>query len=466
MSAPSVTAVEMTLRATVSGTVQDPVSKSRQESTEARQTRVVAGPGLLVYEEGSGSSVVLDFERQRRMTVNRSGGTYCDDALCTVVAMRHVELPNRTHIRKVLEAGKGPTTEFTPLMVEHQLAVKDPSLATTIAGSAAGDSRRPQPGLFRSLFDLPRGDIRVSAMGDEVVCATDGVRLLTHSREGIREPAALQGLVQFMRYRYGGHPLLLEHLGALAFVPREVVVLALVPFGGFGAHVRLRIDGCQRTQLPARPDTSGLRKVTPFTDGPSDDIIQSCREASRLAAPEPAAARLAASLDALRHGDALDGVLSFFELTLECDVTMPPAFAEALNATSDSGVRYLLAALGAARHPKTSEAVEFALRAYEELGGAAKSKAHVLWAFEANIRAGRGEVDKARDLLTRALEANPRLAAAYKDLGDVFLGGFDLRRAWACWETGIAISPTHPVLRSVIHFEASLRAQYPDYFSL
>ena len=127
-------------------------------------------------------------------------------------------------------------------------------------------------------------------------------------------------------------------------------------------------------------------------------------------------------------------------------MAVPPVVAEALKATSDAGVKYLLTALGYGNRPESAEAVEFALRAYAELGMAAKSKAHVLWALEAGLRACRGDVEEAKRLLIRAIEANPRLAAAYKDLGDLFLRDFDARRAWACWETARAIAPTHPVL--------------------
>jgi hypothetical protein len=455
-------AAEIVLRIEESGLARDPADSHEQASTQLRRTRVTVAPSLVMYEQEPGSLVVLDLDRRRRLKVDPLARTYSDDSLFTVVAGRHVELPNRAHIRQVLDAGGAPVTEFTPLWVEHQLAIKDPSIKTIIGGGAA-DGNPPKKG-WRSFFKATRPEIDVRTVGAQVICTAGGRPLVSHSCEGPRELGAVRGYVQFIRYRYGGHPLVLEHLAALEFIPREVTLHALAPPGLGVRDVSLRVEECHAGGAD-RPDTLDLQELTPFSEQPDDEVIRASRTAARRSRSEPVEAQVASSLRALQSGDPLEGLLSFLELTLESDLAMPQAVTEALKSTPDSGVKTLITALGYGRSTAIAEAVDFSLRAYAELALAAKSKVHILWTFEAGLRACRGETAEAKRLLTRAIAANPRLAAAYKDLGDLFLRDFDARRAWACWETARDLAPTHPVLRSVAAFEETLRTGHPEYFA-
>jgi hypothetical protein len=165
----------------------------------------------------------------------------------------------------------------------------------------------------------------------------------------------------------------------------------------------------------------------------------------------------------LRSGNALEGLLSFFELTLETGVAMPSEMAAQLKANTDDRVKLLLGTLGATNCPD-KDVLDLGIRALTELEPAAMSRRHVLWAFEANFRASRGDPKGAKARLLQAIQANPRLTGAYKDLGDLFLGAFDASRAWRCWEIARSIAPDHPVLRAVTAGEARLANDHPEYF--
>lgn len=429
------------------------------------RARVSVAPGLVIYHEENGGQVVLDFERRRRLKLDALSRTYSEDSLLTTVTGRHIELPNRTHVRQVIEAGGFLAADFTPLAVEHQLAIKDPELNTSIdEAQGAADTNSPKGG-FLSLFKTkpPRRDIEVKTVGPQMVYGAEDLPLLSHSRDGQRMRGAVAGYVQFIRYRYGGHPLILERVAALDFVPREVTLHALAPASLGGKAVCLRVEECRERNVE-RPGTSRLEERTPFFQDSGEDMLRDAREAARRPQSEPVDAQLESSLRALSAGDALQGFLSFCELTLETGIAMPPELAEAIKASSDKGLKNVVTALGCARSTQNAEAVEFSLRAYAKLRLVATSKAHVLWAFEANLRACRGETEEAKQLLIRTIGANPRLAGAYKDLGDVFLRELDEGRAWACWETARSIAPSHPVLGSVRAFEEMLLARYPEYF--
>jgi hypothetical protein len=57
---------------------------------------------------------------------------------------------------------------------------------------------------------------------------------------------------------------------------------------------------------------------------------------------------------------------------------------------------------------------------------------------EANHRARLKQPKEAERLFMEALQANPVLAGAYKDLGDLLLMQYDSPRAWRCWDTAAA----------------------------
>ena len=144
---------------------------------------------------------------------------------------------------------------------------------------------------------------------------------------------------------------------------------------------------------------------------------------------------------------------------------MPPEIASQLKGNTDPRVKMLLGVLGAANDCRDKDVLDHAIRALAGLEPAATSKRHVLWAFEANFRASSGDSKGAKERLLQVIEANPRLTGAYKDLGDLFLGAFDARRAWRCWEIARGIAPGHPALRAVTALEVRLSNDHPEYFS-
>jgi hypothetical protein len=456
--------LELVVRAEESRAPSEAARASEGAATQTIDAHVAVGAGWLSYWEQPGRRVVLDFDRRRKVTIDVTSRSYVDESLFTVVGMRHIELPNRAHIRSVLEAGGGNATDFAPLRVEHQLAVLDPARSTTLGGSFAGTRSRSLVGAMRSLLPTSRADIEGELRGSEVVYSAEGTPLFRHSADGEGTQGSARALAQYIRYRYGGHPLLLERLATLDFVPREVAIDALAPFG-LGVHaVRLRVESVR--QDPERPSTTGLREVFPIEIAePGDELLDASRAATLPA--EAADARVMAATDALRSGRGFDGTLSFFELTLESGTAMPPEFAQALNASSDGAVRYLLTAIGEGSRPGPGSADKrrLALQTYEELAPLAKAKAHVLWAFEAGVRVALGEEDLAKQLLLRAIARNPRLTAAYKDLGDLYLQAFDTHRAWRSWEVARSIAPNHPVMRSIDEFEQRLLRSHPEYFA-
>jgi hypothetical protein len=62
------------------------------------------------------------------------------------------------------------------------------------------------------------------------------------------------------------------------------------------------------------------------------------------------------------------------------------------------------------------------------------------------------------------LSRQPLLTGVWKDLGELYLGGYDAQRAWICWDAARRLAPMHPLLKDVGAREEKLLADYPDFF--
>jgi hypothetical protein len=434
-----------------------------REPTQRSSSSLTLGATTLQYFDRAGRQVVIDFGRRRRLTVDGKTRTFVDDSLFAEVGLRSAELPNRAFIRGVIEASGGDGSLFAPLMVEHQLALTGEGSTTTIERerpTADGPSPRGLRAFFRGKAPSrpAAADIVTEVSGDEIVYRAGAQRLLAHACDGQEGPS--RGLVQFLRYRWGGHPLVLAELSKLTFVPHRLRLHALQP----GAFDRGPVTVRARAVRPCDGEwqaPTDLREVAAFeTEDPVDPILMEARAAftpPRRSNDE----RLAEVGSLIREGDGLTGALRFFELTLEEGAPMPPEIAVALRSTSDERVPALFFSMS---RQHDEPAARQALAVYSRLRETIAGGSAVLDAFEAEVRMSVREAKEAKALLLRAVTANPRLVGAYKTLGDAYFAAYDAKRAWRCWETARALCPSHPMLAQVSAFEQTLLARYPEYF--
>ncbi|NYE60909.1 hypothetical protein FHW58_002061 [Duganella sp. 1224] len=75
-----------------------------------------------------------------------------------------------------------------------------------------------------------------------------------------------------------------------------------------------------------------------------------------------------------------------------------------------------------------------------------------------------GEATSLALLFAAVNPANPVLAGAYKDLGDLLLMQYDSVQAWRSWDAGRRLAPALSNFAPVNKFEADLLAQHPEFF--
>jgi tetratricopeptide (TPR) repeat protein len=413
------------------------------------------------YREATGTEVVLDFARRRRLTLDEGARTYVDESLYSEVCFRRFELPNREYVRSVLAAGGGDTAELEPILAEHQLSMLDKARGRTLAEPNASRNGK-LGGFLRSVFGSKRGDISVeSEQGHTVYATAAGRRLFSYADEGTEAaPDMSRRFAQFLRYLYMGHPLILERLASASRIPRELRYQSRESFGQPRSDVTLRLgavdvvpdgeialDGYRRVVSSDQPLPSGVLERVMFGAVPDSQEVK--------------ARRMAEAKQCAEGGRLLESVLTLLELTLETGASLPE-LGNFLQHATDPHVRQLRDALG--QRPGSQQEAHAVLAMFLGLRKAAGQRAHVVMTFEAPLHRALGEAQQACGLLLKAIEVNPFLTGAYKDLGDLYVGEYRMREAWLCWEAARRIAPDHRLLEDVRKLEEMLAAEHPEYF--
>lgn len=382
--------------------------------------------------------VVYDFKSRRRLVGDTASRTYVDYSLFDVVGFRVLEFNNRIAINAALGAAKLAAMPNRTVDTEQALSI---------------EGRTPSK-------------IEQSASAGERLFASDQKPLAAWSKSGAPVAAAdAARYANFLRYTLGGHPQVLKQLAAGAMVPDKLVLSTMEMWG-------LSTSTVTATAVqPLAGATAGasaigelkgyaLRKAA-LT---SDAVDTAMDTAANWSPQQLAALRAAHPVELVPDPGAshlLDALLGALEGQLMTGTTMPPYSAELVKKLqADQSVLAFFGAM-AANTPETyAEAVKTLVSLREQ----APNKAYMLKLFEANDRIKLRQPGDSLKLFDQVLRANPLLAGAYKDLGDLLLLQFDSARAWRSWDAGRRLAPTLPNFVGVTQFETELAKQHPEYF--
>jgi len=379
---------------------------------------------------------ILDLEKRRRIFVEKKTGTYVDYSLYDSIGLRVLELNNRTAMNQIL-AKANLDGQVLPGREdnEHTLSVQThPPLVISIARD-----------------------------GGETVFSIGGKSLFQQSQKGMAvDIEDSTAFAQFLRYNFGGHPLILDDVAKGKLIPSKTTITFRNLFVN---TVTITVTDIQRI-AGTLYDLHGYapRVLTQSQDG-IDDILDHAWNMPVLRMDEAMdeekqklRREIATAFREARPFDAFLGVTEFALTTGE----QLPVFSpnEKIMIESDAAFQKLLLAL----KPDTKERLQEAVKTLQELQQHARSKQDILKIFEANHRKALGETLTAQRLFTEVLRSHPLLTGAYKDLGDTLLLGYDTPRAWRCWDIGRRIVPQFGTLSSVDQFEKKLAADHPEYF--
>lgn len=390
---------------------------------------VTLGDDVLIVTR-PGAQLVYDFKQRRYYALDTVHKVYVDYSLYSVAGFRTMELQHRASMDAMLTGAKVEAPVTRAVDREQELSIAENTDAS-----------------FESIVD-----------GDQRAFASGGARMATWSTRGAGVSAAeATQFARFLRYTQAGHPQLLDQLAQGALIPEQ---LTFIVHGMAGVRtVRLTVSNVTHADAP-RFDLTGYTLRSNATD-PVDVLLD------RMAAQTPAqlaALRAAHACDTeadYRADQLLDTMLGRTECVIATGATMlpfTPAQMEALRV--DGGVALMFAAIG----PKGKDEYAASITTLAALRAQAPRKAYLLKLFEANNRRQMGQRQESLQLFDEVLTANPVLAGAYKDLGDLLLTQFDTARAWRSWDIGRTIAPQVVNFEAVVKLEQELATRHPEFF--
>jgi hypothetical protein len=412
--------------------VNKPGVKTSLPARDTQDSDVVLGPHYLSVRDGKSLSV-LDFATRRRHVIDTAASTYDTYSLFDVAGFRRFEIEHRKGMAGALQAG-GLQAHVTPLVYEEQ------SLSVPAA--------RRRNALVPQVLD------------GAVLWSLDGQPLLRLDIAG--SPVSGDDAVafaQYLRYTWGGHPLVLKMLVGGKRIPAAFTLHYQEVGGAVTRHFRI---SAMTAGAPATYSLSAYRPRSLAADAPALERVLAQAallpppgpqvhpalraEAEKLfAADKPFEAFLSMLEDHFSTGALVEKLTPQQQLAMqECEPIHD--LTRALLAKDQAGIAAALVTVQASRKQTGLEQP-------------------VLTLFEGNLRAKLGQWPEATALYLQVLQAKPHMAAAYQDLGDALLAQFDAPNAWRSWDAGRAMAPSLRQFRKVNDLERSLLHDYPAFFA-
>lgn len=393
------------------------------------EQQVFIGANYFSVKTGPSLSIV-DFSKRRRYAVDLPAARYVDYSLFDTIGFRVMEMQNRLGLAKALTAIKLASPLSDVVYNEQALSV--------LAGAAK--------------------KLDATIDGSEQVLAIDGKALLRRSTTGTPISASdAARFVQFLRYTAGGHPLVLDRLAAASDIPAQFT-LSYQEAGGIQTrHYQIL---AVTMAAPASYDLAPYDRGSSTTDA-VDKLLD---KVATLQPPAKTVMRDRMQQQAARafaEQRPLDAMLGATELALMTgELVQPFSPEQTAQLRGDPLVRQVNAAIGA----QGKAALSAAIPVLQQARWRTTDKGYILTLYEANDRQSLGELAVAKPMFVSVLDANPWLAGAWKDLGDLQFRQFDMAHAWRCWDAGRQIAPTLSIFASVNQFERQLVQQHPEYF--
>jgi|GEM_PF-1566223 len=424
-------------------TVKGKIAADRKEDkaekkTESYPMRVMLGANYISVE-AQGRRKIFDFLKRRVYTVNLQSGVYSDQSLYALIGFLSLEYQNRQFLQKALKASglEGKAGDalhgFDAVFVEHELGLSD---------------KKSDPKIIES------------SDSQSVLFESKGKQLLSYDKKLHKlDDMETIAYIRFLRYAFIAHPTLLDKLKALNGIPRSVKLSKYAPNSEFtvilksarnSKSVGYSLDGMSLGLMPE--DKAAFSAFLFKQLSAKEDVVR--REQTIRDQVEPAC----------KAGRYVDCFLGSSEWSLQTGIKIFPQKYLPGTYRSLIGANAEFRELRAAINPPSKEGVEKAVSTLAKLREHSADKQHVLKVFEANHWVKLRKSRKAVELFHEALQENPFLTSAYKDLGDAYYADYQTGLAWQSWDFGRKLYPNHWLFEPVNEFEKKLAATYPEFF--
>ncbi len=378
---------------------------------------VLRGRVLVQHDVKAGRVAVIDLDKRHWFPQN----------LLAALDYRYAELANRRKLTQVLEAAN-------------------------IEDAPIGDLLE-----LETLFGVGReaADAIEKSMDDATFTARSGDGEMTHVEFSSRKiPAPLRrSFSQYLFFSCSLHATARDAIAANGRIPK------LLRYTSKNSGVTTRVEmTLQEDPAPVpSPDMSKLRCVHSDHErlGKILSAARALHEQKQIAPKQQLLRQIVRARGAKGH--TLDAFLLFLELSWMHGKEDPALIRQVLSTDSAR-----LAVQPLTRHldGKPHQLLEY----LDTIPRDSLTHPYLLDVLRANAHQGLQQPKKSIELLLDALEKNPAMAGALKDLGDTWRVLFDMPAAWSCWDVGRQIDPEHPMFAQVDRFEADLRKRFDDMF--
>jgi tetratricopeptide (TPR) repeat protein len=283
--------------------------------------------------------------------------------------------------------------------------------------------------------------------------------LLNFSQTGeVVDPWTMERLVMFIRHCYGGHPQILRELQSLNYIPQEIVIWK---YGGGEKTVWLRfgkIGGSEKSPKKVfRTEEVANAKWDKDELADLESTVSSWKDGESTRRVKAMRSSLQAALREKRHLEAFTLSLALAIATGEKPDDTGQEWEEIVE---DKSVKSLLSALDAKSKSEILKSVD-TLKELQSKAGAGRVSLGVL---AANLYGKIGDYDNSIGFMLQALEKEPALAGAWKDLGDDYHELLDVQSAWRCYRVARGLNPTGEVGQNIDALETWIGDKCADFF--
>ncbi|MBW3509994.1 hypothetical protein [Janthinobacterium sp. NKUCC06_STL] len=409
-----------------------PGVKTSLPARDTQDSDIVLGEHYLSVRDGK-SLTVLDFATRRRHLIDMAASTYDSYSLFDVAGFRRIEIAHRQGMAGALQAG-GLQAHVTPPVYEEQ--------ALSVSAARRRNALAPQ------------------VLDGAVLWALDGQPLLRLGIAG--SPVSnddATAFAQYLRYTWGGHPLVLKLLADGKRLPADFTLHYEEVGGKVARHFRI---SAMTVGAPATYSLAAYRPRPLAADAPPLESVLAQAASLPPLSPQAHLALRAEAEKLFAAEKPFEAFLTMLEDHFSTGELVDKLSPQQIRAMQECQpihdlTRGLLA--------KNQEGIADALATVQELRKQTGLEQPVLALFEGNLRAKLGQWPAATALYLQVLQARPHMAAVYQDLGDALLAQFDAPNAWRSWDAGRAMAPSLRQFRKVNDLERSLLHDYPAFFA-
>ncbi len=275
-------------------------------------------------------------------------------------------------------------------------------------------------------------------------------------------PQALADIYKkYLTYEHNVHSVIVENLSAsgLVFSSFQYRNKQVVPFLTKSAYVLASSNGGHSKSI-SMPENY---QETYASDQRLDKVIRLAK-AQKEKSVDYYASRINKLFDMDKY---IEASLVFHEYSIhhglkDIDKIKPAIQRVFKQSPPQSGLKNLTAAIS--RQPSSRQGMQEAIKLIEDAQSKVSAHGYVLNVYLANYYDAIGQNKKAIDLILKALEQNPFLTGAYRDLGNKYFKAYEMPDAWASWDQMRRVNPDHQLALDINNMEQAIRQQHPAYF--